>query len=81
MHHWDGVIELSRAFFVAGADSVIGSLWEVGDEATSFLMVKFYENFSKNPDKAMAFRKAILETMKKYPNPQDWAAFTSIGLL
>ncbi len=77
----DGVIGLSRAFFVAGADSVIGSLWEVGDESTSFLMVKFYENFSKNPDKAMAFRKAILETMKKYPNPQDWAGFTSIGLL
>lgn len=77
----DGVIGLFRAFFVAGADSVIGSLWEVGDEVTSFLMVKFYENFSKNPDKAMAFRKAILETMKKYPNPQDWAGFTSIGLL
>ncbi|BAZ40687.1 hypothetical protein NIES4101_66480 [Calothrix sp. NIES-4101] len=77
----DGVVGLSRAFFVAGADSVIASLWEVGDEATSFLMVKFYENFSKNPDKATAFRKAILETMKKYPNPQDWAGFTSIGLL
>ncbi|MEA5574025.1 CHAT domain-containing protein [Calothrix sp. UHCC 0171] len=77
----DGIIGLSRAFFVAGADSIIGSLWEVGDEATSFLMVKFYENFSKNSDKASAFRKAILETMKKYPNPQDWAGFTSIGLL
>jgi CHAT domain-containing protein len=44
-------------------------------------MTKFYENFSKNPDKANALRKAILETMKKYPNPQDWAGFTSIGLL
>jgi CHAT domain-containing protein len=77
----DGVVGLSRAFLVAGADSVIGSLWEIDDRAMSFLMTNFYENFSKNPDKTDALRKAILETMKKYPNPQDWAGFTSIGLL
>ncbi|AFY31638.1 hypothetical protein Cal7507_1164 [Calothrix sp. PCC 7507] len=77
----DGVMGLSRAFMVAGAESVIASLWEVDDMAMSFLMTNFYKNLSKNPDKADALRKAILETMKKYPNPEDWAGFISIGLL
>ncbi|WP_337907163.1 CHAT domain-containing protein [Iningainema tapete] len=77
----DGVIGLSRAFLVAGADSVIGSLWAVDDMATAFLITEFYGNLSKNTDKAGALRQAMLETMKKYPNPRNWAAFTLIGLL
>lgn len=76
----DGVIGLSRAFFAAGADSVIGSLWSVDDQSTAFLMTKFYEILSKNPDKVSAFRQAMLETMKKYPDPKHWGAFTTIGL-
>ncbi len=77
----DGVIGLSRAFLGAGADSVIGSLWGVDDMKTAFLMTQFYGNISKNTDKAGALRQAMLETMKKYPNPRDWAAFTLMGLL
>lgn len=77
----DGVIGLSRAFLAAGADSVIGSLWNVSDISTVTLMSEFYGNLSKNTDKAGALRQAMLETMKKYPNPEDWAAFTLIGLL
>jgi CHAT domain-containing protein len=77
----DGVIGLSRAFFVAGADSVVGTLWEANDATMAFLMTKFYGNLSKNSDKAGALRQAMLETMEKYPNPQDWAGFTLIGLL
>ncbi|MDF5719478.1 MAG: CHAT domain-containing protein [Rhizonema sp. PD37] len=48
---------------------------------TAFLMTEFYGNLTKNTDKAGALRQAMLETMKKYPYPQDWAAFTLIGLL
>lgn len=77
----DGVIGLSRAFLGAGADSVVGSLWDVDDGATAFLMTEFYGNLSRNTDKAGALRQAMLETMKKYPNPQDWAGFTLVGLL
>ncbi|MUG93457.1 CHAT domain-containing protein [Scytonema sp. UIC 10036] len=76
----DGVIGLSRAFLGAGADSVIGSLWAVDDMTTAYLITELYGNLRKNTDKAGALRQAMLETMKKYPNPQDWAAFTLIGL-
>jgi CHAT domain-containing protein len=33
----------------------------------------------QNPDKAVALRQAMLTTMKQYPNPKQWAAFTLIG--
>ncbi|WP_427157361.1 CHAT domain-containing protein [Aliinostoc sp. HNIBRCY26] len=77
----DGVIGLSRSFFAAGVSSVIGSLWTVSDRETAFLMTAFYQQLSKNPDKAAALRHAMLETKKKYPNPRHWASFTLIGLL
>jgi CHAT domain-containing protein len=77
----DGVIGLSHAFLGAGSDSVIGSLWLVPDESTASLMTEFHINLSKNTDKAGALRQAMLETMKKYPNPSNWAGFTLVGLL
>ena len=42
-------------------------------------MTEFYRNFQQKPDKAQALRSATLTTMKQYPNPRDWAAFTLIG--
>lgn len=75
----DGVIGLSRSLISAGVPSVLVSLWSVPDSPTSLLMTQFYQNLQKNPDKATALRFSMLETMKKNPNPVDWAAFTLIG--
>ncbi len=75
----DSVIGLSRSFFAAGVPSVIGSLWSPSDRETVLVMTKFYDNLSKNPDKAYALRQAMLATVKKYPEPKYWAAFTLIG--
>jgi len=77
----DGVVGLSRAFLSAGSDSVIGTLWAADDMSMAFLITEFYSNLSKNTDKAGALRQAMLETMKKYPNPRDWAGFSLVGLL
>ncbi len=75
----DGVIGLSRSLIVAGVPSAIVSLWAVPDASTSVLMTEFYRHLSSNPDKAQALRSAMLMTMKQYPNPVNWAAFTLIG--
>lgn len=75
----DGVIGLSRALITAGSLSVIVSLWSVNDNATANLMTVFYQSIQKNPDKAAALRHAMLETMKKQPQPFYWAAFTLMG--
>jgi CHAT domain-containing protein/Flp pilus assembly protein TadD len=75
----DGVIGISRSLISAGAPSVIVTLWKIPDDATSSLMTDFYQNLQSSPDKAMALRKAMLKTMKQYPEPVNWAAFTLIG--
>jgi CHAT domain-containing protein len=75
----DGVVGLSRSLISAGVPSVLVSLWAVNDDSTAFLMTEFYRNLQQNPDKAVALRQAMLTTMKQYPNPKQWAAFTLIG--
>lgn len=75
----DGVLGLSRSFVAAGVPSVVVSLWAVGDHSTSIFMNHFYRNLRTSPNKALALRQAMLSTMKQYPNPIDWAAFTLVG--
>ncbi|WP_143780501.1 CHAT domain-containing tetratricopeptide repeat protein [Leptolyngbya sp. 'hensonii'] len=75
----DGVVGLSRSLLSAGAATVIVSLWKVPDTPTAFLMTEFYRNLNQGSDKAQSLRQAMLATLKQYPSPQDWAAFTLIG--
>ena len=75
----DGVVGLSRSLITAGVPSVIVSLWAVPDAPTAELMTEFYRQLSQGQDKAQALRQAMLATMKKHPNPRDWAAFTLMG--
>ncbi|MEW6492028.1 MAG: CHAT domain-containing tetratricopeptide repeat protein [Cyanobacteriota bacterium] len=76
----DGVLGLSRSLISAGTPSVIVSLWAVPDAPTAELMSEFYTNFQQHKlDKAQSLRQAMLTTMKKHPNPRNWAAFTLIG--
>lgn len=74
----DDVVGLTRAFLYAGSRSIVASLWKVDDDATSYLMTRFYDRL-KNGDKREALRLAQQETMKKYPHPFFWAAFQLTG--
>lgn len=74
----DEVVGLNRALFFSGARNVISSLWAVDDEATTFLMTKFYNQLVKSPPH-VALQRAKLETQKKYPAPYYWAAFVLAG--
>jgi CHAT domain-containing protein/tetratricopeptide (TPR) repeat protein len=75
----DGVIGLSRSLIAAGVSNVIVSLWSVPDQPTAELMTAFYMHWQKRPDKSHALRKAMLDTIQKYPNPRDWAGFVLVG--
>jgi CHAT domain-containing protein len=74
----DDIIGLTRGFFYSGTSSVIASLWQVDDDATSYLMVQFYEAL-QTKNKRDALRAAQLNTMKKFSHPYFWAAFYLTG--
>ena len=61
----DGVAGLARAFFYAGAASVVSTLWDVADQPTSRLMEDFYRGFSqgRNAGKSEALREAQLHLL------------------
>jgi CHAT domain-containing protein len=62
----EGLLGLQRAFQVAGAQSVVASLWKVSDEATRALMVRFYENlWRKGQPPAEALREAQLYLLRE----------------
>jgi CHAT domain-containing protein len=45
----EGYVGFSQALFVAGARSLVVSLWEVDDASTALLMTRFYENLMGLP--------------------------------
>jgi CHAT domain-containing protein/tetratricopeptide (TPR) repeat protein len=78
----EGLEGLSRAFFFAGARSVVGSLWSVEDRETSLLMQRFYQNLlAKKMPPAAALRRAQLDTARDPATsaPFHWAGFTVQG--
>ena len=67
------------AFSVAGASSVISSLWPVDDEATACLFAEFYKQLHLGLPRVEALRLAGQACRAKFPQPFYWAAFTLLG--
>ena len=74
-----GVYGLRRAFLVAGAETLVTSLWGVDDEVTKELMTVFYRRLLGGEGRAEAMRKAALTIRQRHPHPYDWAPFIVIG--
>lgn len=77
---------LARAFFYAGARSLIVSNWEIGDESTARLMLNTFQASTSNAklSHAEALRQAMLEMIDnaktdEQADPRLWAAFVVVG--
>ncbi len=78
----EGVISLARAFAYAGCGSSISSLWKADDQATSFILQRFYVYLEKGYKKSVALRRAKLDylasgTVNK--SPAYWSHLMLIG--
>jgi CHAT domain-containing protein len=75
----EGVFGLRRAFIVAGARTLVMSLWKVPDEQTCELMIDFYKRVLAGQGVADALRQAQLAMKEKHPDPHFWGAFICQG--
>ena len=66
----DGVFGLQRAFKMAGARTILMSLWKVDDDATRLLMTAFYRHYANGLSKREAFRNAQQE-VRNYIGTND----------
>jgi len=79
----EGMVGLTRAFFYAGARSVIASLWMVSDQSTALLMEDFHAHYLRGDGVAAALRRAKLGLLKgkdpRHRHPFFWAPFVVMG--
>jgi tetratricopeptide (TPR) repeat protein len=75
----EGVYGLQRAFVIAGARTIIISLWKVNDETTQKLMSSFYQELIKTGNKETAFKNAQSALKNLFPEPYYWGAFVMVG--
>jgi len=78
----EGIASLERAFLLAGAKSVIGSLWPADDTFTIALMKRMYQHLADGRDKGAALRQAKLDLLNEFGDQAlrvYWAGFTLVG--
>lgn len=72
----DGLFGLQRALKRAGAGTLLLTLWDVSDVATTEFMQAFYTALQSRPDDPReAFATARRHVRDLYPQPFYWAAF------
>ena len=77
----EGVYGLRRALVIAGAESLVMSLWQVDDDATRDLMAGFYARLAAGKPRSSALRDIQRELLARprYAHPFYWASFLPAG--
>ncbi|MCB0305786.1 MAG: CHAT domain-containing protein [Calditrichaeota bacterium] len=84
----EGMVGLTTAFVEAGVPAVMSTLWDVYDDYTAELMVRFYRHWiADGQSKARALRRAqkeVIELLRQddqfgYPHPHRWSGFVLTG--
>jgi CHAT domain-containing protein len=76
------LIGLTRAFQVAGARSVVASLWSIADGSTAELMTRLYRHLRSGKPKDEALQLAqisLIRSRGRLSHPASWAAFQLVG--
>jgi CHAT domain-containing protein len=77
----EGVFGLRRAFELAGAETLVMSLWPVSDYIAREAMVAFYTGLEQGLGRGDALRSAKLAMLKRPArrHPFYWASFIQAG--
>ena len=80
IHAGDEMVGLPYAFFTAGAQTAVVSLWHVEDESTAELMAAFHQHLNEQRAPAIALAQAQREAIQHGSAPYTWGAFTTMGI-
>ncbi len=77
----EGVYGLRRALAMAGAETLVMSLWPVDDAGTRDLMVGYYDRLIAGGGRVESLRQAALQLKSRpgYEHPNYWASFIASG--
>lgn len=77
----EGVYGLRRAFFLAGAETLVMSLWPVSDLITRDMMLGYYAGLQRGLGRGDALRQMQLKMLKRKgrEHPFYWAGFIQAG--
>jgi len=77
----EGVFGLRRAFVLAGAESLVMSLWPVSDYTTREMITAYYTGLKDGHGRGEALRQAELAMLKRkgHEHPFYWASFIESG--
>jgi CHAT domain-containing protein/tetratricopeptide (TPR) repeat protein len=75
----EGVMSLGRAFFQAGARTVVASLWPVRDDEAAALFEAFYRHLAEGETVAAALQAAQADQIAAGAPASAWAAFAVLG--
>ena len=78
----EGVLSLTRPFFVGGARSVVATLWKVSDHGTAAFMRRFYRHLLQEhltPASALRAAQQSMRRHDQWSHPYFWAGFQLQG--
>jgi CHAT domain-containing protein len=75
----EGVMSLARAFFQAGAHTVVASLWRLRDDEAADLFERFYRHLGRGASVAAALRAAQRELIAEGAPAAAWAGVVVLG--
>jgi CHAT domain-containing protein len=76
-----GVYGLRRAFLLAGAESIVMSLWPVSDFVAREIMTHYYQSLKDGLGRSEALRARQLKMLqqKNREHPFYWPSFIQLG--
>lgn len=75
----EGPMSLARAFFRAGARTVVASLWRLRDHEAAYLFDRFYRHLSRGLPIAEALRRAQQDAVSAGVAAKAWAGVAVLG--
>lgn len=77
--HGEGVLDLARSFFQAGARSVVASLWRLDDRRAAAFFDRFYHHLARGDSLAGALHRTRAEQIAAGVPASAWAGIVLVG--